>query len=315
MRKSFTFNGKRYEVTGKTQKELDDRYFYKRLKLEGGLQNNKTVSEWCEEWLVRYKKNKVTKKNYNMYVSLVNRFVISYIGDKLLQDVTPSDCQNIFNFKTNYSDFMIRKIYFMVRNIFEMAVVEGLITSNPTISLVKPKGHTQTRRSITDEERQQFLWAIKGKRYELYFQLLLYCGLRPHEAEWIKGSDIVNGVLHIRGTKSKNADRYVPIPSFLGLPELNDEEYLFEHLTEQKRNRWWKSLKKDLGNVDWTPYCLRHTYCTDLEKAGVPINVAKQLMGHSEISITSNIYTHTGDDVFKSVAILIESFHNNSHIK
>lgn len=315
MRKSFTFNGKRYEVTGKTQKELDDRYFYKRLKLEGGLQNNKTVSEWCEEWLVRYKKNKVTKKNYNMYVSLVNRFVISYIGDKLLQDVTPSDCQNIFNFKTNYSDFMIRKIYFMVRNIFEMAVVEGLITSNPTISLVKPKGHTQTRRSLTDEERQQFLQAIKGKRYELYFMLQLYCGLRPHEVSFIQGKDCNTNVLHIRGTKTKNADRYVPIPSFLGLPELNDEEYLFEHLTEQKRNRWWNSLKKDLGNVEWTPYCLRHTYCTDLEKAGVPINVAKQLMGHSDISITSNIYTHTADDVFKSVALLIESFHNNSHIK
>ena len=43
---------------------------------------------------------------------------------------------------------------------------------------------------------------------------------------------------------------------------------------------------------DLTPYCLRHTFCTDLQRAGVPINVAKELMGHSDISITAGIYTH-----------------------
>lgn len=41
-------------------------------------------------------------------------------------------------------------------------------------------------------------------------------------------------------------------------------------------------------------YDLRHTYCTDLQRAGVPINVARYLMGHADISTTSSIYTHTG---------------------
>lgn len=43
---------------------------------------------------------------------------------------------------------------------------------------------------------------------------------------------------------------------------------------------------------DLTPYCLRHTYCTDLQDAGVPINIAKYLMGHSSIELTAKIYTH-----------------------
>ena len=315
MRKSFTINGKRYEVTGKTQKELDDRYFYKRLQVEGGVQKSISVEEWCNEWLVRYKKDKITKKNYNMYISLVERFILLHIGEKLLANVTPSDCQTILNNLTGYSEFTIHKVNFTLKNIFEMAIIEGLIDKNPAISLIKPKGKTQTRRSLTDEERQRFLTALTGKRYELYFQLLLYCGLRPHEAEWIQGSDIVNRVLHIRGTKSKNADRYVPIPSFLGLPDLEQDEFLFNNLTEKKRNRWWNSLKKELGEVTWTPYCLRHTYCTDLEKAGVPINIARQLMGHSDISLTSKIYTHTEDKLFKAVAVTIESYHTNSHTK
>ena len=43
---------------------------------------------------------------------------------------------------------------------------------------------------------------------------------------------------------------------------------------------------------DLVPYCLRHTFCTDLQDAGVPINVAKVLMGHSSIKVTAQIYTH-----------------------
>ena len=42
-------------------------------------------------------------------------------------------------------------------------------------------------------------------------------------------------------------------------------------------------------------YCLRHTFCTDLQQKGVPLNTAKYLMGHTNISVTSQIYTHPGD--------------------
>lgn len=43
---------------------------------------------------------------------------------------------------------------------------------------------------------------------------------------------------------------------------------------------------------DLTTYCLRHTFCTDLQRAGVAINIAKELMGHSSIAVTADIYTH-----------------------
>ncbi len=49
---------------------------------------------------------------------------------------------------------------------------------------------------------------------------------------------------------------------------------------------------------DFTPYCLRHTYCTDLKKAGVPLGIAKDYMGHADISTTANIYSHCDNDTF-----------------
>ena len=89
----------------------------------------------------------------------------------------------------------------------------------------------------------------------------------------------------------------------------------------------WRSIKRDMdirnGAIlyrnaivtstlaeDFTPYCLRHTYCTDLQAAGVPINVAKELMGHSDISVTSRIYTHSSAEATQSAAAKINELSN-----
>ena len=66
-------------------------------------------------------------------------------------------------------------------------------------------------------------------------------------------------------------------------------------------------LKKVLSVVapDLVPYCLRHTYCTDLQTKGVSLKMASYLMGHTNISVTANIYTHVTDDAISDVAALI----------
>ena len=53
---------------------------------------------------------------------------------------------------------------------------------------------------------------------------------------------------------------------------------------------------------DFVPYCLRHTYCTDLQKKGVDIRIAQYLMGHADIKMTANIYTHIDENTVLNVA-------------
>lgn len=139
----------------------------------------------------------------------------------------------------------------------------------------------------------------------------------------------------IKGPKSDAGYRSIPIPDEL----LNDYklkkgkplDYVFtqvltenvgKHHTESSLRCYWKSFLKavdiSLGATvyrnqitkskvsdDLVPYCLRHTYGTDLQDAGVPINVAKYLMGHADIQTTANIYTHETDDIIKTAAELI----------
>lgn len=48
--------------------------------------------------------------------------------------------------------------------------------------------------------------------------------------------------------------------------------------------------KKELPKI--TPHICRHTYCSNMIKAGVNPKVVQYLMGHSSSEITLNIYTH-----------------------
>ena len=66
---------------------------------------------------------------------------------------------------------------------------------------------------------------------------------------------------------------------------------------------------------DLVLYCYRHTYCTDLQDAGVPINIAKDLMGHADISITSKIYTHSTEKSFNSARQLINKLHSSDNVE
>ena len=43
-----------------------------------------------------------------------------------------------------------------------------------------------------------------------------------------------------------------------------------------------------------TPHVCRHTYCSNMAKAGMNPKVLQYLMGHSDIGVTLNVYTHLG---------------------
>lgn len=63
-------------------------------------------------------------------------------------------------------------------------------------------------------------------------------------------------------------------------------EHYFKHIRE-KYNRIYK-LQMPLV----TPHVCRHTYCSNMARSGMNPKTLQYLMGHSDISITLNVYTH-----------------------
>ena len=77
---------------------------------------------------------------------------------------------------------------------------------------------------------------------------------------------------------------------------LHWEKYL-EHII-QKYNRIYRIQMPKV-----TPHVCRHTYCSNMAKSGMNPKTLQYLMGHSDIGVTMNTYTHVNfEDAKKEVA-------------
>lgn len=76
-----------------------------------------------------------------------------------------------------------------------------------------------------------------------------------------------------------------------GMPmvALHWEKY-FQHICE-KYNRMYK---EELPKI--TPHVCRHTFCSNMAKSGMNPKTLQYIMGHGDISVTLNTYTHVGFD-------------------
>ena len=63
----------------------------------------------------------------------------------------------------------------------------------------------------------------------------------------------------------------------------------------QRKHPW--ALDGDFPKV--TPHVLRHTFCTNVQQAGLDVKSLQYLMGHSNASVTLDVYTHTDYNVVK----------------
>lgn len=68
---------------------------------------------------------------------------------------------------------------------------------------------------------------------------------------------------------------------------LHWEKY-FQHICE----KYNKIYKEQMPKV--TPHVCRHTFCSNMAKSGMNPKTLQYIMGHSDISVTLNTYTHFG---------------------
>ena len=58
--------------------------------------------------------------------------------------------------------------------------------------------------------------------------------------------------------------------------------------------RFEKAYGKPVPRI--TPHVLRHTFCTNVQQAGLDVKSLQYLMGHSNASVTLDVYTHSSFD-------------------
>jgi integrase/recombinase XerD len=175
-------------------------------------------------------------------------------------------------------------------------------------------------KTLTDAEVRRLMDACAHLRDRFLVGLLNESGLRVGEALGLRHGDLelrraqvrvlprednANGA-RVKGLKG----RVVPVPPALfGLYAdymeleygLLDCDYVFVNLfgdprgapmTRASVGSWVRRLRARTGIGHFTPHALRHTYATRLLRAGVPIEVVAELLGHAGVQTTAEIYSH-----------------------
>lgn len=339
------YKGIDIDVRADTRKELFIKVDKKKKSIDGNIIDGSIcLKNYAIKWAETYKKYTVSLSWYNDILRIIDKF-IGFVGNKPLNKIKEIEVQQFINSTSIYSDSYVKKIYDIVNQIFKRAYKDRLIQYEFHIERIKGKPNGSGRR-ITNKERQFLLQALSGHRGELFCKFMLYCGLRGGEVsalQW-KDVDLNKGIVKITKAlkkdgvigypKSSSSIRNVPIPSNFINELLKRSREPFSYIvtmsngkpyTQTARKKMWNSVKREMNilmgckvfrnalvppfplDEEFKLHYLRHTYCTDLELMGVPINIAKTLMGHSSIEVTAKIYTHTTDETLEKARVLIDT--------
>ncbi|MGI6465589.1 MAG: site-specific tyrosine recombinase/integron integrase [Methanobacterium sp.] len=253
--------------------------FYKFLKNEKELYDERQVLRSFKRYIRHLKREKNVSQNYIYLVTVVIKKFFEFGGIHILEEVQ---------------------------------------TPKRTKSLPKSLNEDEVQSLLQAPEKQNPEDSSPASeslilRNKLLLALLYSSGLRVSELVTIQTNhiDLEERTIRIRGKGEK--DRIVLfddetkglIEDFLEKRNC-DSEYLFvnrsgNHLTP----RYVQMLIKDYARVAGikkkvTPHILRHSFATHLLKNGVDIRAIQQLLGHSNLS-TTQIYTSVDMETLKNV--------------
>jgi integrase len=221
------------------------------------------------------------------------------------------------------------------------AVRDGLLKANPAAGVRRPKVRRREMHAWSQAELATVLEATADDRLSPLWRLLAMTGLRRGEALGLKWSDVdlQSGRLAVqrqrvqtgydvaeRQTK-RDRPRAVSIDAGTVAALRRQSELQLQDASE------WKAAWKDTGHVftrengePWHPdritklfdravkavkvprirlHDLRHTHATLALRAGVHPKVVQERLGHANISITMDTYSHVLPDMQESAAELV----------
>ena len=287
------------------------------LKYTEELTKKKKFEEIAEAWKEEHQEN-VEFKTWQGYNVHYNRAVVEF-GGHYINEIQIPDVQNYINrlAKRKYAFKTVKTALNVLSLIFDFAIIEKQISTNPCKYIKIPQGLERKERELPKDEEIQKVINSLNCHFGEFAYLLLYTGLRRGEALALHIDDIDfnNKVINInksvifkhnqaelKSPKTKSGYRTVFLLDCL-IPILkNKKGYIFggeKLMSEQALKRAWERYVKESG-VTITPHQLRHGYATILYENGISQKTAQKLLGHSNYQTTADIYTHISQSKMQS---------------
>ena len=327
-------NNKRicFYSSAETQKKAEKEILAKLKSYEYTETKGPKFQEIADKWNSDYRQ-KNSDINYRKNLRAAYERIIEYFGKEIFINELTAVEINLFINKLclqKYSKKTIATHKSVLNMIFNYAILNGYITYNPMQDIKLPAGLPKKQRVLPETEDIRIV-SEHNEAFALLPFFMLYTGCRKSEALAIRDEDIDfekkiikirNHVIHDGNRpifepvlKTEAAEREIILLDRLAevLPT-NFKGFLFSMdgdgknpLTKSAFAKRWKKYC-DTHNLNITAHQLRHGYATMLFEAGIDVKDAQELMGHSDINLTRQIYTHIRSERKKETADKLNNF-------
>ena len=290
-----------------------------------------------------YASRRHKKQSFDTLTYKFNLRILPFFKNYNLKDITSSDILNwqnyisTFNFSNNYNS----SLYYILCSFFEYC---SIFYNFDKIIIMKVgnfrKKYEENKKDFYNlKEFNLFIKNLDNNIYKQFFNLMFFTGTRPGEAMALKFSDLRDDYLYITKTISEHGNREIDTPKtnssirkikidkvlkndLLSLKKYYDHVYNksnFDYFifggmkplapTTINRYKFKACEKANLRSI--TLHQFRHSHATLLLHNGIIVNEISRRLGHSNPSITLNIYTHTDLSQEKRVSTTLNSLRFN----
>ncbi|MFF3319346.1 tyrosine-type recombinase/integrase [Streptomyces sp. NPDC003035] len=291
------------------------------------------LSEWLPYWLDNVVKPRRKLSTYDKYEAHVRLYLVPMVGSKRLESLGVADVRRfLVQLEKKTTAATAKESHRVLRTALTAACREELITRNVATLVEPPRAKARELSPWSLDETLDFLAAARRDPLYAAFVLAIAMGLRRGELVGLRWTDIDldkrvlyvrqqtqrrRGVLYDDDPKGRRR-RAVPLPAMCIAPlrwhrmrqsdqrakageKWQDGGYVFTTSTGrpvEPRNvyRSFTRVAASAGLRVIRLHDARHGCATLLTAAGVAPRVVMEILGHSQISITMDVYTHVVQD-------------------
>lgn len=281
---------------------------------------NKVAESLKLEWIGRNKRNDLADKTLYEYINRLD-VVCRTFGTKMLVEIKKKDIKDHINtVAESWTNVTANKTISAIKKVFShgltlKAVIDDI---SAEIEFLSEKGHERNN-FLLPPQISTLISATQNTRAKFYMPAIIYLGAEHGAAKQeiltLKWSDIDfgfkgRGLIKLYRTKNKRKRTEFLMPRTMQAlldwkahlewmrRRTNVEKVKSDHVicridgTPIKcfNKAWWHALK-DAGITDFHFHDLRHTFCSNLIMSGGGLKDAKEMIGHSDISMTDR-YSH-----------------------
>ncbi len=312
----------------------------------------RTVAQFLDRWLKEKVAPSRRPRTTASYRDLVRLYIAPQIGHIQLAKLTPQDCEGLIHWvrEQGLSPRMQQYVRGVLRAAVNQALKWGFVARNVVALTDPPKVERFRTHPLRPDQAQTLLDMARGERLEALYSVALWLGLRRGEVLGLRWQDIdldarilrvevalqaLGGKLELTPPKTDSSRRTVNLPATL-VPMLraHHARQLEERL--QAGARWkdhglvfctkvgtpinppnlfraFKALLKRAGLPKTIRFHdLRHSCASLLASAGRPAREVMEILGHTNITTTQNIYTHVFEDAKREAADVMDQLFGRS---